>query len=376
VSRRCSWVRAAVLCCAWFAAHVPITRAQCILPGAPGWGSEDETFNAIFTQNGPGWTGGDGTYSIPLPDGRVSWMFSDSYIGTVDPLTRLRSNPIFTAHNAVTVQDPKSGTLSTINPTPGSYFNTTSPKWFWVGDGLVVQRSPGVDAVGMFLLEWEPVGTSFQFIGNSIAVLSLPTLSLEKIIPLTLPNYTIEWGARIMRDGSYLYIYGVEDLGINGKFAHVARTTLQQALNPAGWTFWNSSAWVVGQSNSVRILADTISNEYTVDKVHTGGGPIYLMVAMDTSPFFTTWTDIVTYYSCTPQGPWTTRTVVYKTPETGQSGGQYGRLFTYDPRAHPEFNANGEILISYNVNDTDYRDLVHADDYRPKFIRVAIPGLQ
>ena len=29
------------------------------------------------------WTGGDGTHSVRLPDGRVLWLFSDTYLGQV-----------------------------------------------------------------------------------------------------------------------------------------------------------------------------------------------------------------------------------------------------------------------------------------------------
>ncbi|MFF1725411.1 hypothetical protein ACFVXS_40975, partial [Streptomyces sviceus] len=29
------------------------------------------------------WTGGDGTHSVRLPDGRLLWLFSDTYLGQV-----------------------------------------------------------------------------------------------------------------------------------------------------------------------------------------------------------------------------------------------------------------------------------------------------
>ncbi|MGM7445967.1 hypothetical protein ACPW7O_31915, partial [Streptomyces tunisiensis] len=29
------------------------------------------------------WTGGDGTHSVPLPDGRLLWLFSDTFLGRV-----------------------------------------------------------------------------------------------------------------------------------------------------------------------------------------------------------------------------------------------------------------------------------------------------
>ena len=53
--------------------------AQCTLPPAPGPGTPDTTFDTFFTQNGPGWTGADGTYSLLLPNGLDLWIWSDSY---------------------------------------------------------------------------------------------------------------------------------------------------------------------------------------------------------------------------------------------------------------------------------------------------------
>jgi hypothetical protein len=53
----------------------------------------------------------------------------------------------------------------------------------------------------------------------------------------------------------------------------------------------------------------------------------------------------------------------------------YGHLWTYNPVAHPQFNLGGGLLISYNVNSDDSGDLIYADAYRPKFIRIPILGL-
>ena len=36
-------------------------------------GVADQQFDQLFTQNGPGWTGGDSAYSVRLPDGRTVW---------------------------------------------------------------------------------------------------------------------------------------------------------------------------------------------------------------------------------------------------------------------------------------------------------------
>src|SRR5271167_5168819 len=111
---------------------------QCTLPANPSPGTIDSNFDAYTTQNGPGWTGADGTYSLPLPDGTNLWMWSDSYIGTVDPTTRLRKSDLFTAHNSLTILNQTTGSWTTVGypPKTTSYFAPTSKSdWFWVGGG-------------------------------------------------------------------------------------------------------------------------------------------------------------------------------------------------------------------------------------------------
>jgi len=357
-----------------------LARAQCTLPAVPGAGTPDSTFDQFFTQNGPGWTGADGTFSLVLPDGRNLWMWSDSYIGTVDPITRLRSSYLFTAHNSLTIQEQSTNTLTTVGypPKTSSYFVPKQPHdWFWVGDGVVVQPSPGVYKIVIMLLEWTGV---FHFVGNSVTVLSWPSLSIDSIQPVALPDTTIEWGAKLLPRGTSYYIYGIRDPGTANKLPYVARIkSIYDLTNPSRWQYWNSTTnqWMAGQSNATPLVGvPAITNEYTVNQLTADSGPFYLMVGMEPQyPAYPGWKYITTHYACNPQGPWQDRTIVYTTPETGAAGCRKGNLFTYDPRAHPEFSGGDTLLISYNVNAIDSTDLACADDYKPRFIRVSIPGL-
>ena len=45
----------------------------------------DQAYDDFFQRAGPGWTGGDGTYSVGLPDGRTAWSFGDTFLGTIAP---------------------------------------------------------------------------------------------------------------------------------------------------------------------------------------------------------------------------------------------------------------------------------------------------
>jgi len=354
--------------------------AQCVLPAPPSTGVPDTTYDAMAVQNGPGWTGADGTYSLALPNGNSLWLWSDSYIGTVDPATRLRSSYLFQAHNSLTIRDAVTGAVTTVAypPKATSYFiPRNKADWYWVGGATLVQPRPGVYQIKVMLLEWTGV---FVFKGNSVATLNYPSMSIASIQPVALPDLSIEWGTRIFQDGSYYYIYGIKDPGTANKLPYVARmTSLQYLTQPRGWQYWNATqnAWVMGQSNATAMAGvPAITNEFSVDKVNASAGPFYLMVGMDpANPAYPLWQNVISFYSCSPQGPWSNEKVVYQTPESGASGCSVGTLVAYNPKAHIEFTDSTGILVSYNVNANNSQDLVCANDYMPRFVRIQIPGV-
>jgi hypothetical protein len=354
--------------------------SQCTLPAPPSPATEDTTFDTFFQQNGPGWTGGDGSYSLLLPDGTNLWMWSDSYIGTVNPTTRLRSNYLFTAHNSLTIQNQTTNTLTTVGypPKTSSYFvPTNKTDWFWQGASLLVEPAPGTYQIEIMLMEWTP---KLKLAGESVATLSWPSLAIQSIKPVALTSTAIEWGSSIMQAGSYYYIYGLKDPGTDNKLPYLARTSSVNFLTqPSHWQYWNAttSKWVSSQTNATPLSGvPAITPEYSVNQMSATTGTFYLMTGMNPlSPPFPGWNQVTTFYSCTPQGPWTNETPVYTTPEAGTPGCKTGNLVTYNPKAHPDFSDASGILLTYNVNALTSTDLVCANDYIPRFLRITIPGL-
>jgi len=356
------------------------SSAQCTLPSVPSAGTPDLTFDGYATQNGPGWTGADGTYSVALPDGTNLFVWSDSYIGTVDPTTRLRKSNLFSAHNSLTILNQSTGSWTTVGypPKTTSYFAPTNKKnWYWVGQPMVVQPSPGNYQVKVMLAEWTG---AFKFVGHSVATLSWPSLSILSITPITGLDTSLVWGTRILQIGNAFYIYGLKDPGTNTKTPYIARlTSLGNLTNGAKWQFWNATQakWLPGEANASAMSGvAAVTPEYSVDQLSYNGGKFYLMTGMDPlNPPFPLWSNVTTWYSCSPQGPWSRKTTVYTAPEAGANGCKTGTLVTYNAKAHTELiNADG-ILVSYNVNANDGSDLVCADDYKPRFVRVPISGV-
>jgi hypothetical protein len=369
-----------LLAVAYFSLGSLSAQAQCSLPPSPSAGVIDSTFDGYVTQNGPGWTGGDGTYSLGLPDGTNLWMWSDSYIGTVDPTTGLRSSYIFTAHNSLTILNQTTGSWTTVGypPHTTSYFTPTNKKdWFWLGHGYVLEPSPGTYKIQIMLLEWTG---AFKLVGHSVGTLAWPSLEIDSIVAVSGLDTSLEWGTRIMQAGAYFYIYGLKDPGTDTKTPYIARTnSLANLTNASKWQFWNATQnkWMAGESNATAMSGvAAVTPEYSVQQMSYNGGTFYMMTGMDPqNPPYPLWDAVTTWYSCSPQGPWSNTTTVYITPQAGADGCKVGTLFTYNPKAHPEFTNSSGILVSYNVNANDSQDLVCADDYKPRFIRIQIPGV-
>jgi hypothetical protein len=307
-------------------------------------------------------------------------MWSDSYIGTVDPTTRLRQGYLLTAHNSLTVLNQSTGSWTTVGypPQTTSYFvPKNKDDWFWQGAGYVIESSAGTYQIEIMLLEWTG---SFELVGHSIASLSWPSLAIKAITPVAGLDTSLEWGTKILHLGGYYYIYGLKDPGTDTKTPYVARTaSIENLADATKWQFWNATQaeWLAGESNATAMHGvAAITPEYSVDQMSYNGGNFYLMTGMNPlNPPYPLWNAVTTWYSCFPQGPWSHKTTVYTTPEAGANGCKVGTLFTYNAKAHTEFTDADGILISYNVNANDSKDLVCANDYKPRFIRIQIPGV-
>lgn len=330
---------------------------------------KDETFDAYFTRFGPGWTGGDSTYSVLLPDGRTVWMFSDSFVGSVNPSrTRPRNAPMI--NNSLVVQDGEEFTTLTgdVGGIPQSFFPTDDPDtWFWVYDSTVEATADG-EVLRTFLIRFRRSGGGmwgFEWVDNAIATLSLPGLELRSIEPL-LSDTGVAWGAAVLEHGEHVYIYGMEDLGAS-KYMHLARAKAGSVADAASWEYATAvggGAWSADPAASARLLSG-ISNEFSVTAI----AGRFLLVA--TSSLTRLPPEVVAYAACDPAGPFEDRTVVYLTPEHEED-----MVFTYNAHAHPQFTVDGRLLISYNVNAADIAWVfADADLYRPRFIRVRVGGL-
>jgi hypothetical protein len=308
----------------------------------------DSLYIDLFTRS-TGWTGGDATYSVDLKNGKTLWMFGDSFIDQVGPD---RTRPSFRLINNVFVIQDGAELITHHQGTsvkPKAF--ATPPEegdWYWPGDGTV--------ANGKLYVFMHGFGTGgggmWDFFRTSVDLLTvnIETLEIESNVRLFI-DPTISWGAAIMEDDDFTYVYGVKSVNPN-KYLYIARTSadLMEA-----WQYYDGSRWVSDAAQAAQIF-DGVSEQFSVWK---DGATYYFLTQHNVFG-----KEISIYNSSLPQGAFGDKKVVYCTPETE------GDIFTYNAFAHDHVYTDS-LLISYNVNSFELNDLLeNADNYRPYFVKV------
>lgn len=305
------------------------------------------------------WTGADSAYSVDLPDGRVAWIYSDTFLGEVDEHHgRPLDSPFI--HNSINVDD--GGAITTFtggtSEAPESLVKVAGADegkdWYWFGDATVHG-----DELQVMLVEFVKTGDTmwdFAFAGNGVATFDAETLELRSVDDLATNG--INWGSAIYEDAEagYTYVYGVEDRGAQ-KWAHLARVAGGD-LADGPWEYLGDAGWSTDPAATKRIL-EGVSNEFSVSEFQGR----YTLVTGDATEILSS--KIVMYRSDSLEGPFTGKTVLYSTPETA------GNVFTYNAKAHPNLGDGHTLLVTYNVNSFDTNDLyVDVDNYRPRYVEV------
>ena len=311
-------------------------------------------WDSVFTRYGNGWTGGDGAISYHLPDGRVMWLWGDSFLDTV---YADRHRPVIGfIHNQLTTTDINGGNFKTYyggtkkNPKP--YFEATGSLFYWPCFAFMSKNNTNVY---VFLDKVQAHGGGafdFSIVGVDVAVLNYPSLSIQKIVPFT-TDTTVNWaGDAFESNDGYVYLYGSESTKYN-KFVHVARIS---KANPLRVAYWNGSAWTTNAASSARVLGG-VSEGYSFFQYQ---GKQYLLSQENLlGPGIYIWD------AASPVGPFTKKRLIYTTPQT--VGGI--PVWTYNAKAHIEFTQNNQLLVGYCTNSQTTNGLYkNADTYRPYFV--------
>ncbi|MEV8509020.1 fibronectin type III domain-containing protein [Actinoplanes sp. NPDC051475] len=340
-----------------------VTMAAAASPDSPAddGGISAGELTAMFQRYGDTsgtWLGADRTASVPLPDGRTLWLFSDTFLGkpSADG-SRPRTSALI--HNAAIIQ-----TGTELGPLhaggtpegPTSLVPTdTDDEFHWVGDAAVTGGTAQV-----LVNRYRRTGAGpldHKLTGTGLATFELPDLTPGTIRELPLGT-RISWGSEVMPDGDWTYVYGTEAAG-DMKFAHLARVYGTDLTH--SWEFWTGSGWSTAEAESARLLSGVGTN-YGVRRV----GSHYVLVTHENNLTFSA--DFVAYTAKSPAGPFGGPHYLFSAPEV-----RAGHI-VYDADLHLDLARKGRLLISYNVNDLD-EAVTYADAsiYRPRFVEVEWP---
>jgi hypothetical protein len=316
--------------------------------------------------NHGGWAAADGTYSVPLPDGRDAWLYNDTFLGPVNADESLPATSPFVhntlvlagGHGNLPLTTVTGGThdkpLSLVGPTPTA--PPTDPSgtdsyWYWNTDGIV-------DHGRLYVFEAKigptdtPPPFDFGQTGMAIATFSLPSLHLDSVTP-TYGGSAVSWGVQLLRSGPWIYIYGVASSGLE-KDVHLARVHAGDLLGR--WEFDTGTGWSTDPAASAPLLGD-VGASYSVTDVDGH----YVLATTDSLLGH----EIHLYTAPTPAGPFSAGQPVYSAPEAA------GNLYTYNVAAHPELSGCHRLVLSYNVNSSTLGDLYSdANNNRARFVDV------
>ena len=309
-------------------------------------------------QDEAGVTAGDGMYSIALPDGRSIFLMGDSYTGKVTAGARSTGDHMF--RNTYQVYDK--GKVTAI--TTGSDHSAAVPadypderRWYWPGHGFVAGNTLYIFQLLMY--QGGDGMWGFRYQETHVLEYSLPDIKLIRDYKVPY-NGTTEavYGAAALNDGDWIYIYAQHE---------VANSWVSQALCARAklselgtrWEYYTGKGWSTDSKDAVPmegLSTIMVSSQFNVFKLR---GKYVLLTQhkmLGDGRIFTAVSD-------TPYGPWKNLKEIYKTPELARS-----TWFTYNAMAHPQFERDGEILVSFNVNTPDFSEqFSNVESYRPRF---------
>lgn len=322
-----------------------------------------EVDNSFFSKDKI-WRGADGASSIDLGNGKILWLFSDTFIDPQGTGKRINSKMI---NNSIAIQEGNSldkGKISFYHKgkqrKPKSFFELPGKTWFWTGHGILAN-----DKLIIFLFEEKSIEADpgFEAIGWYIAMVDNPFENPLhwKIRYVKGPDTfgVIVGSSAVLKDKDYIYAYGVTEPSSHEVYL------LRLPINKIGEDdiaeieWWNKGNWTTRKE---KLLAPSpLFIGQTEFSVHFQED-IQQYVQIQTYG----WRDASLGYRLAqrPEGPWSDPVIFYK-PHLYNKGD-----FVYSANAHPEITADG-ILVTYNVNNGDFNELIQNENiYFPKLIRI------
>jgi len=333
--------------------------------------------NATCTPEFPlaqGWQGADAAYSIPLPDGRIIWIFGDTLYGN-ERVVSSTGWPRM-VHNSLGISSCKDSTWSIeyaikkdAEGNPVSFFEPKNPEtYYWALDGVY---HDGNLWITLLCLELDPSGgIGFMTCGSDLAKVSNLDKNAQEwevtISPLAANGTKAYPSASTVIEGDYLYLFALDELEDRPMIiTRVHLEKLEQTQENIEY-FAKDGTWKKGlvAADAKGIMkpgASEISVRYHAD--------LGKWIAIMTGPEFMS-NNVVARTAKKIEGPWSESKVIYYYPEMQYSYDKYDKdTYCYAAKEHPEFAVKGSLFLTYVCNTFANEKLAtHLDIYFPKSI--------
>lgn len=343
-----------------------------------------------------GWTGGDGSHSIDLGQGKSLWLFADSWVGEVEGgLDKGERKTMRMVNQAAGVLDTRTGQFRfLIPPNEGKGFwkpdDPEGKHWYWPGDAVKVG-----DQLFVFLFrltirpEGEP-GFAFRQVGTDCVCIDLPknpdeldakTLTRYRRIGATLTKGPVV-GAGVGIDGGYLYSFTQIEEPKPKPFTRpmgLARVEWDKFIklgpnDPIAWSYQGKEGkWFSDPALGTAALEEG-ATEMSLRKVPgvPGWTLVYMQLGMGDR--------VVMRHADRLDGTWSKPRLIGRVPAEPDAG--KNKIFSYAVKIHPEVpvepgkdNPPGTVLLTWSSNCGDLG--VHKrkpDLYYPRFTVVDLLG--
>jgi hypothetical protein len=253
-----------------------------------------------------GWVAGDGGWSVRHPtDGSYLFAFGDTAI--VDSHGQ-RKMPHGTAVSWRGSQLAMVSGDGSFVPEPGD----AEGSYYWPGPLLVengrlysfASHMRGGAGVGRDLAEFDwPACGAPRYRGTY----ATPSSGRPgKVLTPAGPISTIEWGAAVLKLGSYWYVYGtMHQDGWFGSRVYIARAPVGQLTNLPRWQYWDSQTWSIAREASAAPIVGEVRGPESSFSVDSYGGLVKITSKADGAYG----SDVTRWVGAQPQGPFTTSVV-------------------------------------------------------------------
>jgi hypothetical protein len=338
----------------------PAVRADprpCARQAAPAPGF----FTLMTTGRTDEWITGDLPASVDLRDGRVLWLFGDTWMsartpdGGIAPGSRLW-------HNSALVQT--GGCVDLVNAGGTGWLTIDGSDEFWWPSGGFVPGGTRGRVVDIYVTRVRRTGPGvFDFVTAGADVVQLRRADLAVIGVRPLPHQDRLWASSVVADGGWLYLFSRDYTA--GPSTYLARTRAGDVFGR--WQFWAGRRWSRDPLRATPVLTYPPFNNPSMTRLGDGR---WLTIAKDRE---FDGAALIGWTARRPQGPWRATGPLVDAPTAGRPG-----EFTYLAAAHAQIAVpRNRLLVSWNLNSREagleaLSDPVVAG-YGPRFAVITVP---